>query len=211
MSDHTTNEPTNEIPYGYCHCGCGQLAPISQYTAFKRGYIKGQPVRFIAGHHNRLRHPRPIEDRFWEKVDKRDPDECWEWTAAKGTRGYGELANKPNPPIAAHRLSYIIAHGSIPEGMDVCHSCDNPACCNPAHLWLGTHRDNMHDMYLKNRRKAISGEQHRDAKFTNEQIRHIREMYKSGQYRLCELTRMFDISRTSMTKILKGLTYKNID
>lgn len=93
-------------------------------------------------------------DRFWSKVDKRGPDECWPWTGARSVTGYGMLSVPGlQAPVQAHRVACGLATGSVQDGRYVCHSCDNPGCCNPAHLWIGTHRENMHDMHAKGRNR----------------------------------------------------------
>ncbi len=89
-------------------------------------------------------------DDFWRKVVVKDIDDCWEWSACKDKNGYGKLTYG-GKPFLAHRMAFISVHGSIRKGYFICHKCDNPSCVNPAHLFEGTHRDNMEDMLQKGR------------------------------------------------------------
>ncbi|HYE94275.1 MAG TPA: HNH endonuclease signature motif containing protein [Terriglobales bacterium] len=94
----------------------------------------------------------PFEEYFWSKVDRRGSDECWPWLACRhNPQGYG-LIRRDKRQYRAHRVAWELHHGTpFPEGKDACHSCDNPWCVNPAHIWPGTARDNIRDAVAKGR------------------------------------------------------------
>lgn len=101
-------------------------------------------------HKSEMRTHPPLEVRFWSHVDKRGPDECWPWLGGN-TDGYGYIRRGPDK-LRVTRLSWEIANGrAFPEGLVACHSCDNPPCVNPNHIWAGTYSDNMRDMVAKGR------------------------------------------------------------
>lgn len=100
---------------------------------------------------------QPLEQRFWRYVDKRDPSECWTWTGSTNWKGYGRIAverrNRPAPQVA-----WELANGGpFPHGKFACHSCDNPSCVNPAHIWPGTAAENQADSIIKGRRLHLVG------------------------------------------------------
>lgn len=97
---------------------------------------------------------KALAERFWEKVRRVGPSSCWEWTAHCDRRGYGEIGssgNRGKPHLRAHRVSWEIHNGPIPDGLFVLHRCDNRKCVNPHHLFLGTAKDNTQDMLAKGR------------------------------------------------------------
>ena len=99
-----------------------------------------------------------MHHRFWSKVDAAPSDMCWEWLAGKTREGYGQFKvdGKQHP---AHRVAFKLAYGYLPAGLLVRHTCDNPGCCNPNHLILGTNQDNMSDVAARNRLdKRVKGE-----------------------------------------------------
>jgi hypothetical protein len=91
--------------------------------------------------------PRPLAERFWERVQTAD-DGCWEWIGCRNQNGYGLIGRggRGSGSILAHRLSWEIHHGPIPEGLQALHGCNNKRCVKPEHLYLGTHEDNMRDL-----------------------------------------------------------------
>lgn len=117
----------------------------------------------------------PLKKRFEAKFQKSEG--CWNWTGAlgtgKGESRYGQIKHQ-GKTLRAHVVSYQLHKGEVPDGLCVCHSCDNPRCVNPGHLFLGTHLVNMHDMYAKGRRKAASGERNGQAKLTDEERELVR-------------------------------------
>jgi hypothetical protein len=136
-------------------------------------------------------------NRFWSKVQK--TEYCWLWIGRIDQEGYGRL-DKNNKGILAHRLSYELHNGLIPNGLDVLHTCDNPKCVNPEHLWIGTHTDNMRDMFAKGRRKIKKGEENNNAKLTKCQVLEIKRKYKKGNG--ATLAKEYNVSLTTISHII---------
>jgi hypothetical protein len=123
-----------------------------------------------------------LEERFWAKVDK--TDSCWNWLGGTNKQGYGKISYggyKNEKSLAAHRVSYQLANGEIPEGMFVLHSCDNPRCVNPEHLFVGTRQDNVDDRERKGRNKIMRGDRVGTSVLTNEQVAAIKRSLLDGE------------------------------
>ncbi len=152
------------------------------------------------------------EDRFWSKVDKNGGfNTCWEWTKARHEFGYGKFYDgKYRRNRKAHRVAWELAFGPIPDGLFVLHSCDNPPCCNPAHLFLGTLANNSQDMISKGRGKGQFevGERHPCARLTENQVREMHELFSQGTVRRQEVAEIYGISYVHARHILSGLTWK---
>ena len=139
---------------------------------------------------------------------------CWLWERGTTPKGYGSIQRRDYNGYA-HRFSYLRFKGEIPDGMLVCHTCDNPYCVNPDHLWLGTHRDNSHDSLNKGRNAAVVspetqpfGERHGLAVLTEEKVINIRKLY--GQYTYDQLAEQFGCSPATICQVVRRVTWTHI-
>jgi len=147
------------------------------------------------------------ETRFWSRVDRRDSEEeCWEWTAGRFSTGYGQFW-ADGGSVYAHRISWVLTHGPIPNGLHVLHHCDNRACCNPHHLFLGTHSDNMADMVSKGRN--VKGERSPNTKFSAETILDIRRRYAQGETQVA-LAREYGVRQGTVSRIVRRTVWAHV-
>lgn len=154
-----------------------------------------------------------IERRFWSKVQRcSHPGDCttccWLWTAGTVRRGYGCLRVEGRTRLA-HKLAYELTMGPLLPlpGLHICHRCDNPACVNPAHLWIGTPGDNMADRQSKKR--GVRGENHGRARLNACQVQEIRAASACGM-RQCDLAKVFNVSHTTIRRIVQGERWGHI-
>ncbi len=145
-------------------------------------------------------------NRFWEKVDNREKEECWNWQGAIQSKGYGSVGISKKKSALAHRIAYEITNGEIPNGLMVLHKCDNRRCINPNHLYLGTHQDNMKDMVERDRQAR--GERNARSRLTNEDVENIRRIYGMGNHTQQQVADQFGVSISSIRKILSEEYWK---
>lgn len=154
-----------------------------------------------------------IEKHFWSKVAITSIDKCWIWQAGTLPSGYGQFSVS-GQNVGAHRFSWQITHGQIPDGLFVCHRCDTPGCCNPSHLFLGTPKDNADDMSRKGRKANVGGggrgERAGQAKLTEINVREMRSLRESGR-RLHELALRFGVSMATVSCVCTRKTWKHVE
>jgi hypothetical protein len=155
------------------------------------------------------------QQAFWSKVDiSSGVKACWLWFGARKPNGYGNLRiNKKY--MLAHRVAFELANKIIiPDGLKVCHVCDNPPCCNPNHLMLGTVRSNAADMVIKGRAKnkefAARGSINGRSKFTENQIIELREIYKTKEMNQYELARKYGVTQACIGAIVRRQTWRHV-
>jgi hypothetical protein len=216
MPRHSTKLPR------VCSC-CATL-----FTAYPSSVRKGGGRFCSRACAVRARKPKPVGPRFWSRVDKQGPihpvcGQCWSWTSRQNEDGYGSMRVN-GKETRVHRVSWEIHNGPIPGGLHVLHRCDNPSCVNPAHLFLGTHNDNMADMYAKQRRQAARGERNGSrtkpercprgerqglAVLTAESVLKIRDQYNHGAS-LAELGRTYGVDRSTISAVVTRETWKHV-
>lgn len=149
---------------------------------------------------------KPIEDRIVERL--KSSGDCLLWSGAVDTSGYG-LIRYMGKLHKAHRLSYMLSKGKIPEGMLVCHKCDVPLCCNPDHLFLGTMQDNMDDREAKGRGVRKEGEAHGMSKLTADTVREARERFSKGESAYL-LAKCYGVAHSSMWKVVTNQSWRSV-
>lgn len=166
-----------------------------------------------------------LQERFSDKFIPEPNSGCWLWTAAATKQGYG-VFNMDGSGIGAHRASWIMENGDIPDGLCVCHKCDVPSCVNPEHLFLGTYKENTQDMIRKGRRvepdptnrmrgeywrnahagTLPTGENHHSAKLTEHDVRDIRASNELG----IDIAKRFNVSGKTISRIRRFETWRDV-
>jgi hypothetical protein len=169
--------------------------------------------------------PKQIK-QFWSRIRIGKPEECWEWQGYRVHHGYGHTMYMVNGKCyhpRSHRLAYYLTFGPIPEGCGVCHRCDNPPCCNPAHLFVGTQKDNANDARLKGRLcpgkiryshirpdRIPRGEYNPRSLLTEAQVREIRKLRADNGLSCRELSALFGVKAHAIYKVVTRMTWKHV-
>jgi hypothetical protein len=160
---------------------------------------------------------RPLEERFWEKVDKCGPigpyvdTPCWIWTATKNRRGYGQIGVRASRPASAHRVSWELANGPISDpSLHVLHKCHNTSCVNPNHLYLGTCQENARDRVGADRVNAVQGEDHPNSLLSDDTVIQILDLRLQG-LTYTEIGRRFGITATCACDICANRSWRHVD
>ncbi len=164
----------------------------------------GKPTKAQVGRFEALR-------RLKAKIDIKGEDECWPWTACIGTWGYGSFWLE-GKNLNSSRAAYLLMVCDVPKDKVVCHSCDNPACCNPKHLWIGTQGDNVRDCATKGRAKGHFSETNHPrhlAKLTPEAVIEARRLWKSGVSQ-SEIARLWKMDSSTISRAVKGNSWGHI-
>lgn len=198
MNDSICSYPTCARPRG----NNGSLLLCSAHQERKRtGKDMDAPIKGKAR--------GSIEDRFWRYVPTGlDPFECWEWQGMRNHSGYGQLRkDSGSTKLLAHRISYEIKYGSIPDRNErglrlvVCHACDNPPCVNPHHLFVGTDQDNMTDKKVKGRALI---------KLSPDDVQEIRSLYATGKFTQKAIGRLYGVSKTQVGHIVRNRQWRDV-
>lgn len=141
----------------------------------------------------------PLEPRFWSYVAVSGG--CWPWLGGTDDDGYGQFLYKGNA-VRSHRVAWIFTFGEIPNGLRVLHTCDNPPCCNPDHLFLGTQANNNADMVAKGRQRILYGEAHGSAKLTTNDVAAMRRLFACGFMTRSELAAEYNLDYSTVYYII---------
>ena len=193
----------------FCICDCGKTT-VAGANNLRQGVTRScgcyKTERLVKA--SQYDDPQKV---FWNsKIHVLGLDACWEWKGRVNNGGYGSFTN-----ILAHRYAYETKIGTIPKGLCVLHRCDNPRCCNPRHLFLGSYQDNFKDaltkgrtFYQKHPEAYPKGENHANAVLTWPIVRAIRNKYATGKYRQIDLAREYGTTQAAVSQLIRNVAWR---
>jgi hypothetical protein len=182
-------KPVKTPGLGLCSGHCGQ-------------HYRGEPLAPL-----QRRSTGGIADRFWPKVKK--GENCWEWQGCLSS-GYGCLSLGKGRSERAHRLSWELHFGPIPDGLFVCHHCDNPPCVRPDHLFLGTVVHNSNDMIRKGRGDGAKGETSKKSHLTESHVKSMRKLHSEGMFSATDIAWLFGVDRSASRAIISRRSWRHV-
>jgi|SRR6188508_111364 len=186
-----------------CLCDCGKNKIIKTSNLVCKKTTSCGCLRAV----NSQDYQEKLKEKLLKNI-KIDGNGCWIWQKSKHRQGYGNFCCN-RKVLLAHRVSWTIFKGNLDLEILVCHTCDNPPCCNPEHLFLGTDKDNSIDAFSKGRIKRHKGENHARSKFKNEDIENIRSLKREGKTQK-EISEMYSVTISAIKHILKKRTWIHI-
>jgi len=204
LSEYSRSRPLLD---GLCRrCRECQREYMRNYRAVKKAEIAGigRPAMAVLERMSEAELDA-LRDRFTLRTARPQGTECVQWQMGTNSKGYGTTSvcsGGVDVGISAHKLAYLLFRGPVPDGLHVCHSCDNPPCVKPEHLWLGTNDQNQDDKIAKGRQKGAPGERNASAKTNEATVREIRAMYATGEWTQTALGMRFGMRQDRISDIV---------
>lgn len=200
------------IEYMICHNSLNTQRCLDESKVQeKRKLVEQMAGKVVAHRHGkRKKTPQQVEEWLWSRVDIVKSG-CWEWIGPLSHDGYGAIVVNYNGKklYRPHRLSWMICFGEIPHDLRVCHTCDNPKCINPKHLWLGTMKQNTLDSVIKGRANRAKGEMTGKSKLSNSQVIEMRKMRDDGKT-FEVIGNRFGVTKANARYVCSGRTWRHL-